>query len=51
VEERKLGRMIALHGEKITSVPLEEVVGRLKLVDPEGQEVRSAETIGVSFGR
>jgi len=51
VEERKLGHMVALHGEAITSVPLEEVVGRLKLVDPEGQEVRAAESIGVSFGR
>lgn len=51
VEERSLGRMVALHGDTITSVPLDEVVGRLKLVDPEGQEVRSAESIGVSFGR
>ena len=51
VEERSLGRMVALHGDTITSVPLDEVVGHLKLVDPEGQEVRSAESIGVSFGR
>jgi len=51
IEEGTLGRMVALHGDTITSVPLEEVVGRLKLVDPEGQEVRGAESVGVSFGR
>jgi 6-phosphofructokinase 1 len=51
IEERSLGRMVALHGETITSVALDEVVGRPKLVDPDGQEVRGAESIGVSFGR
>jgi 6-phosphofructokinase 1 len=51
IEERSLGRMVALEGDAITSVPLEEVVGHLKRIDPEGQEVRGAESIGVNFGR
>lgn len=51
VEERSLGRMVAVHGDTLTSVALADVVGKSKLVDPEGQEVRAAESIGVSFGR
>ena len=51
VEQGATGRMVAVHGDEITSVPLTEVVGRLKLIDPDGQEVRGAESIGVSFGR
>lgn len=51
IEARALGRMVALHGDAIESVPLDEVVGRLKRIDPDGQEVRGAESIGVNFGR
>ncbi len=51
VEERSFGRMVALHGDNVASVALEEVVGRLKRIDPDGQEVRGAESIGVNFGR
>jgi 6-phosphofructokinase 1 len=45
------GRMVALHGDRLTDVPLSEVAGRSRRVDPEGQEVRSLESIGVNFGR
>jgi len=51
VETGTFHHMVALRGERITSVPLEEVVGRSKLVDPDGQEVRALESVGVSFGR
>ena len=51
IEEGKFGTMVALQSEKITSVSLDEVVGRPKRVDPRGQEVRALESIGVSFGR
>jgi 6-phosphofructokinase 1 len=54
------GRMVQLKGRKITSVPLEEVVGSGevgetsrgggKTVDPEGQYVQAAKAIGISFG-
>ena len=35
----------------ITSVPLEKAISQLKLVDPEGELVKIAEGMGVSFGR
>jgi 6-phosphofructokinase 1 len=54
------GRMVQLRSRKITSIPLEEVVGSGevgetsrgggKLVDPEGQYVQAAKAIGISFG-
>ncbi len=54
------GRMVQLKGRKITSIPLEEVVGGGevgetskgggKTVDPEGQYVQAAKAIGISFG-
>jgi 6-phosphofructokinase 1 len=54
------GRMVQLRGRKITSIPLEEVVGSGdvgetskgggKTVDPEGQYVQAAKAIGISFG-
>ncbi len=54
------GRMVQLRGRKITSIPLEEVVGSGetgetsrgggKRVDPEGQYVQAAKSIGISFG-
>jgi phosphofructokinase-like protein len=54
------GRMVQLRGRKITSIPLEEVVGSGevgetskgggKQVDTEGQYVQAAKAIGISFG-
>lgn len=54
------GRMVQLRSRKITSIPLEDVVGGGevgetsrgggKLVDPEGQYVQAAKAIGISFG-
>jgi 6-phosphofructokinase 1 len=51
VERGLTGRMVTVRAERIEDIPLEEVVGRSKRVDPEGQEVRAVEAIGVSFGR
>jgi 6-phosphofructokinase 1 len=51
VQERLTRHMVALRAERIVPVPLEEVVGKPKLVDPRGEEVRAVEAIGVSFGR
>jgi 6-phosphofructokinase 1 len=54
------GRMVQLRGRKVTSIPLEDVVGSgevgetstggQKLVDPDGQFVQAAKAIGISFG-
>ncbi|MCK5388839.1 MAG: ATP-dependent 6-phosphofructokinase [Candidatus Izimaplasma sp.] len=56
----KSGLMVQLKGREITSIPLTEVVGTgeigetskggKKQVDPEGQYVKTAKAIGISFG-
>ena len=42
--------MIAKVGGKMVHVPLKEVAGKLKYVDPESDLVREARAMGISFG-
>ncbi len=49
--EGKFGHMVCLRTPKIELVPIKEAVKDLKRVDPEGQLVKAAESIGISFGR
>jgi ATP-dependent phosphofructokinase / diphosphate-dependent phosphofructokinase len=42
VEERRFGRMAALHGDTIVDVPLEDAVAELKTVPPDWYEVARA---------
>jgi len=44
------GRMASLKGTNVVSVHLKEAISSLRLVDPEGEEVRTARSTGVSFG-
>jgi len=48
--EGKFGRMVCLKSPTIDSVPLSEAVKKLKTVDPQGEMVHIARSIGVSFG-
>ncbi|MCX8129279.1 MAG: 6-phosphofructokinase [Clostridia bacterium] len=50
VNREEFGKMVSLQGNAITSVSLEEAVGKLKTVDPEGELVRIAKSLGVGFG-
>jgi ATP-dependent phosphofructokinase / diphosphate-dependent phosphofructokinase len=50
IDEGKFGMMVSLHGDSITAVSLEEAVGKLKTVPAEGELVKIAGSIGVSFG-
>ncbi len=50
IRERKYGYMVALKGDEITAVPLQEVAGRLKTVDPECTIIKEAKMVGISFG-
>ncbi len=50
VMEGKFGRMVTLKGQTISSALLEDVIGKLKKVDPEGEIVQTAKSIGISFG-
>ncbi len=50
IAKRNFGKMVALKNNEITNVPLEEVAGKLKLVDPENPLVIKARNMGTSFG-
>ncbi len=50
INEGKFGIMVSLKGDEITAIPLEEAVGKLKTVPPEGELVKIAKSLGVSFG-
>ena len=43
--------MVCLKGRVIRAVPIEKAIRKLKLVDPEGEMVKSAEELGIIFGR
>lgn len=47
----EFGRMACLRGRSIISVPIEDAVRDLKLVDPNGEIVRAAEDLGIMLGR
>ncbi|MGH9456648.1 MAG: 6-phosphofructokinase [Thermoanaerobaculia bacterium] len=44
------GKMVSLRQDRIVPVPLEDAVSRLKLVDADGEVVRTALGLGMSFG-
>jgi 6-phosphofructokinase 1 len=43
--------MVSYQPPDIRSVPLASAIDQLRLVDPDGDLVKMAEGIGVSFGR
>lgn len=51
IAQGKLGEMVSFQPPEIKSVPIERVISDLKLVDPEGDLVKTAEAIGINFGR
>lgn len=48
--EKKFGRMVALKGNEVKNVKIEEAIGKQKLVQPNNQAVQTAKAIGISFG-
>jgi 6-phosphofructokinase 1 len=50
IAERDFGKMVALKNTEIVSVPLSEVSGKTKLVDPKDPLVIQAQKMGTSFG-
>ncbi len=50
IAEKEYGKMVALRHDEIVSVPLSEVSGRLKLVEPDNPMVLQARNMGTSFG-
>ena len=50
IVERKFGNMVCLRNGQMSYVSLENVIAANKMVDPNGELVRVAKTIGISFG-
>lgn len=50
VAHGKFGQMVCLRAGRIESVPLEEAVGSIKRVDPDGNHVHTARAVGINFG-
>ena len=50
VNKNMFGHMVCLQGSKISSVPIADAVGTIKVVDPDGEMVRAAKSIGLTFG-
>ncbi|MDR2968998.1 MAG: 6-phosphofructokinase [Tannerellaceae bacterium] len=48
---RRFGRMVCINGDKVDSVPLEEVAGKLKVVTPQHDLVIQGKRMGIMFGR
>jgi phosphofructokinase-like protein len=51
IAQKKFGHMVSWQPPDITSVPMEAAIDKLRLVEPDGELVKMAEGIGVSFGR
>jgi len=45
-----MGRMVALRGNEIVDVPIEDAIAGLKSVPPDGELVQAARGLGISFG-
>lgn len=50
IANEEYGRMVAIHGDVLSDVPLEEVGGKLSLVDPNHLLIKKARNMGVLFG-
>ena len=48
--QEKYGYMVGFKGDEIVPVPLEEVAGKLKMVDPNSSIIREAKKLGICFG-
>jgi len=50
IAKGQFGRMVSMIDDKITSVPLEKVAGKLKLVTPDHDLILQGKRMGISFG-
>src|SRR5690349_6086188 len=50
IAQGDFGKMVALRGEHIVAVPIKDAVSNPKYVDPDGELVRTARSLGISFG-
>ncbi len=50
IKKKEFGKLLAMDGDEIIAVPLEDIAGKLKKVDPDSCIVRDARLVGISFG-
>lgn len=50
VEEGKFGTMVALKSTEIHTIPLEQIIGKMKAVHKESDIIMTARSLGISFG-
>jgi len=48
--KREYGRMVSLQGTSISSVPLREVVGKMKTIPTDSEILKQAKLLGISLG-
>ena len=48
--QERFGQMVALKCGEVESVPIKNAIACQRLVEPEGEYVRAAKSIGISFG-
>ncbi len=51
IAQQKYGQMVALKGQQVVGVEIAQAISRLNLVDPDGELVKTAESLGIMVGR
>jgi 6-phosphofructokinase 1 len=50
IKKEDYGKLVVLHNNEVTAIPLSESAGKLKYVSPEDGIVKDARLLGISFG-
>lgn len=50
IMEKDYGKMVGIKHDELIRIPLEDVAGKLKMVDPDSSIIKEAKTLGISFG-
>ena len=50
ISKGEFGNMVAIQNHVITSIPLKDVAGKLKMIDPKSDIITEARLLGISFG-
>ena len=50
IRDKKYGYMVCVKNNEIDKIPLKDIAGKLKYVDPDSAIIRHAKSVGISFG-
>lgn len=50
IMDKDYGKMVGIRHDELVRIPLEEVAGKLKMVDPDSSIIKEAKALGISFG-